>query len=209
MSEKFCLFACLLMIGCVEPSFEAEEPSTDTTELALGQSPNAACVPTHEMLYDDVVFSGGPNLFGFSHSVLRGPRDCGGQRLSRGFYQVSGNGWCDVISDSSDPANPIFWANELCARNPNMKVWNSTITQACQEFRDGGSDLGDRDCRYIVHVGGPVPADITQCRPFHRAWIAEYCPPPPPLCRAGSRCCEFSDDRTTCDLCVSKRESCY
>lgn len=205
MSGKNCLFACLLMSGCVEPSLEAEEPSTDTTELALGQPQRAACVPAHEALYDDVVVSGGPNLFGFSDSVLRGPRDCGGQRLTRGSYKISGNGWCDVISDSSNAENPIFWANELCARDPDMRFANSTITQACQEFRGGGSDLGDRDCRYIVHVGGAA-FDTTQCQPSHRVQVAEYCPP---LCRAGFKCCEFSNDRTTCDLCVSKRESCY
>jgi hypothetical protein len=89
MSRKFCLFVCVLMIGCVESSLKAEELSTDTAELALGQSQSAACVPAHEVLYDDVVVSGGPDLFGFSHSVLRGPRDCGGHRLNRGFYKVA------------------------------------------------------------------------------------------------------------------------
>ena len=214
--SRICLLAWLALVGCTaaEPDLEIDEPELLTTEQALAGSPDAACVPPHDVWINDPQVWHGSDFFGFSENTLRGPRDCGGQRMSRSVNQVYGTGWCDVVSDWSDPAHPIFWANELCARDPNMQVGNSTIAQACQDFSNGGSDLGDGDCRYIVHIGGPQyvppfdPANETLCQPSHVTRAPESCPPPPPLCPTGYKCCEFSDDHTSCDLCVRKHLYC-
>jgi hypothetical protein len=162
------------------PDLDTDDPGTYATEEA------AVCVPTHDETSVDAVAWHGADLFGYSQNYLRGPRDCGGQRLDRSVTKDYGTGSCDLVADWSDAAHPIFWANELCARNPNMTFLNSQITQACQEFFNGGSDLGDHDCRYIVHIGGGpyVPpfqsANDTQCRPSHTTRVPEYCQPPPP-----------------------------
>src|SRR6185436_18144682 len=47
--------------------------------------------------------------------VIAGPRDCGGQRVSRSVTKLNGTGSCYAVDDVD-----IFWANELCARNSNM-----------------------------------------------------------------------------------------
>jgi len=88
----------------------------------------------------------GWDLGGYSDNVLRGPRDCGGVRVSSSVSFISGgaNGACSVVD----------WANTLCNANPNMMIGNSTITAACTDFFNGGSDLGNNDCRYIVHESG-------------------------------------------------------
>lgn len=112
------------------------------------------------------------DLFGFSLNVIRGPRDCGGVRVSRAVTTIAGNGACFVVADGS-----FAWANELCAHNPQLVVNNSTISAACQEFQNGGSDLGDHDCRYIVHAGA---MQALQCQPSHVASIATSCGTPPP-----------------------------
>jgi len=143
-----------------------------------------ACTANQNMRTSDALIQHGWDLGGYSTNVLRGPRDCGGVRTSRDVTVLAGGGTCTVISDLSIPAQPIFWANELCARNPNMIVGNSTITDACNEFFAGGSDLGNRDCRYIVHEsGGPFvppfqPSNDVTCQPAHNVTVQVQVPCP-------------------------------
>jgi cysteine-rich repeat protein len=117
----------------------------------------------------------GANPFGgFSINVLAGPRDCGGTRVSRDVAKLGGDGDCAVVADGS-----FMWANELCAYNPQLVVGNSTISAACQDLQNGESDLGDHDCRYIVHAGaGPAILGL-QCRPSHVTSVDTSCGPPP------------------------------
>jgi hypothetical protein len=143
-----------------------------------------ACTAGQNVRTSDAAIQHGWDLGGYSVNVLRGTRDCGGVRTSRDVTVLSGGGTCTVVSDLGIPAQPIFWANELCARNPNMAVGNSTITDACNEFFAGGSDLGSRDCRYIVHEsGGPFvppfqPSNEVTCQPAHNATVQVQVPCP-------------------------------
>jgi hypothetical protein len=142
------------------------------------------CTVNQNVRTSDAVIQHGWDLAGYSANVLRGPRDCGGVRSSRDVTVLAGGGSCSVVSDLSIPAQPIFWANELCARNPNMVVGNSAITDACNEFFAGGSDLGNRDCRYIVHeAGSPFvppfqPSNDVTCQPAHNATVQVPAPCP-------------------------------
>jgi hypothetical protein len=196
----FYLLAFLVFGGCgaAEPELDTEEPATVTAEQAVEQLPRSACVPSMDRSYNDDVASHDADFFGgFSQNVLRGPRDCGGQRLSRDVTKVAGTGWCAAVANGG-----LLWANEVCAFDPNLVVGNSTIADACQRFRQTGSDLGDHDCRYIVHMGAGPSFEGLQCQPSHVTRIAAYCPPRPPMCPSGFKCCELSDDHTSCDLCV-------
>lgn len=147
-------------------------------------SAQGQCTANQNVPTSDAVIQHGWDLGGYSANVLRGPRDCGGVRASRDVSVVAGGGSCSVVSDVSIPALPIFWANELCARNPNMAVGNSTITDACAEFSAGGSDLGNRDCRYIVHVAGSPfvppfqPSNEVTCQPAHNKTVQVPAPCP-------------------------------
>ena len=144
----------------------------------------AACTANQNVRTSDAVIQHGWDLGGYSANVLRGPRDCGGVRASRDVTVLAGGGSCSVVSDLSIPAQPIFWANELCARNPNMVIGNSTITDACNEFFAGGSDLGNRDCRYIVHESGSPfvppfqPSNEVTCQPAHNTTVQVEVPCP-------------------------------
>ncbi len=52
---------------------------------------------------------------------------------------------------------------------------NSNISGACQAFVNGGSDLGDRDCRYIVHAGAGPAIEGLRCQPSHVARVLTGC----------------------------------
>jgi cysteine-rich repeat protein len=166
------LASCVVVLisacaGDSDVALDTPDPSTETV---------ASAICTIDTQFNDALLAAGPNPFGgFSINEVRGPRDCGGTRVSRDVTKISGDGACFVVADGS-----FAWANELCASNPQLMVGNSTISAACQEFQNGGSDLGDHDCRYIVHAGaGPAFLGL-QCQPSHVASIVTSCPSMPP-----------------------------
>lgn len=133
--------------------------------------PPPICTPEHDVVQSDAMPMIGSNLGGLSVNVLAGPRDCGASRVSRTVITTMGPGSCSVVDDGD-----IFWANQLCARDPDMVVGNSYLTAACQELFAGGSDLGDRDCRYIVHAGTPFGSDGSPtCQPSHVVRVPPAC----------------------------------
>lgn len=147
---------------------------SDSPDPGTGVAASAIC--TIDVPSDDAVLTVGANPFGgFSVNVLEGPRDCGGTRVSRDVTKLAGDGSCAVVADGS-----FAWANELCTHNPNLVVNNSTITAACQAFQNGGSDLGDHDCRYIVHAGAGSAWRGLRCQPSHVTSVSASCGPLPP-----------------------------
>lgn len=196
-----------LSIGASGRFVRVSLDGTDYLSLAEVQV-FAACVPAKETPHNDQALALGGNLFGFSVNMIRGPRDCGGQRVSRSVIKLDGTGSCSVVDDGD-----IFWANELCARNPHMVVGNSEIGAACQELYAGGSDLGDHDCRYIVHAGAGPAFEGLGCQPSHVTRVAAYCLPPPTghpsiSCPAGFKCCDYSEEHHACEECVPQKLSC-
>jgi hypothetical protein len=202
-SKSIATFIVVLTSACASDS----DTNLNTSDLTTEALTTSIC--TLDMRINDVPLSQDGNPFGgFSLNVIKGPRDCGGTRVSREVVTLGGNGSCAVVADGS-----FLWANELCAHNPNLIVGNSDISAACQAFFSGGSDLGDHDCRYIVHAGAGPSFTGLQCQPAHVTRVVTSCappppPPPPPLCPSNYKCCEPSDDHTSCDLCWPKNRLC-
>lgn len=170
ISKTLASCVAVLISACAGDS----DVALDTFDPSTGALASAIC--TIDTQLNDALLVIGANPFGgFSTNELRGPRDCGGTRVSRDVTKISGDGNCFVVADAS-----FVWANELCAHNPQLVVNNSTIGAACQAFQNGGSDLGDHDCRYIVHAGAGPAFMALQCQPSHVASIATSCAPPPP-----------------------------
>lgn len=119
----------------------------------------------HNLAVNDNTLSIGGGLFGFSDNFLAGPQDCGGQRVSAVATKLGGgSSHCGVVD----------WANTACESNPNRVVGNSTISNACAVYRQMVNN-GDRDCRYIIHVGVTALQGI-DCQGSHVISVPNQCP---------------------------------
>lgn len=158
-------FIAVVTSACAgDADIALDPPEPDTGAVA-----SAIC--TIDTPSNDASLSVTANPFGgFSTNLLAGPRDCGGTRVSRDVTKLGGDGSCSVVSDGS-----WAWANELCANNPNLVVNHSTITAVCQDFMNGGPDLGDHDCRYIVHGGAGAGFNNLQCQPSDVTSVVTSC----------------------------------
>jgi len=106
-------------------------------------------------------------LFGISDNKLFGTADCGGERDTASATRISGDhSHCEVVD----------WADIVC-QDPNRKVGNSTVKDACNTFFQQGGHAGNNshDCRYIVHFG-TAGNDQIVCQMAHVVTVPDHCP---------------------------------